>query len=66
MQLPVKMYTLSTCSHCKSAKKFLNDCAVKYKFTDTDTLTGDKTAAIIEDVKKIKSPLLISHDYHRR
>ncbi|MDP2725736.1 MAG: hypothetical protein Q8O44_05605 [Syntrophales bacterium] len=25
MQPDVKMYTLSTCSHCKAAKKFLDD-----------------------------------------
>ena len=27
-QLPVKMYTLSTCSHCKAAKKFMADLGV--------------------------------------
>ena len=52
MEKPVKVYTLSTCSHCKSAKKFLNECAVKYEFTDVDLLEGEERVAILEDVKK--------------
>ena len=49
---PIKIYSLSTCSHCKSAKKFLGDCTVKYEFVDVDTLKGDERKAILEDVKK--------------
>ncbi|OEU79972.1 MAG: NrdH-redoxin [Desulfobacterales bacterium C00003060] len=52
MQEPVNIYTLSTCSHCKATKKFLNDCAVKYDFTDVDLLKGEERAAILEDMKK--------------
>jgi glutaredoxin len=52
MQEPVMIYTLSTCSHCKATKKFLNDCAVEYDFTDVDLLEGEERAAILEDVKK--------------
>jgi glutaredoxin-like protein NrdH len=48
----VKMYTLSTCSHCKATKRFLDECAVKYEFTDVDLLEGEERAAILEDVKK--------------
>ena len=52
MERPVRMYTLSTCSHCKSTKRFLDECAVKYEFTDVDLLDGEGRAAILEDVKK--------------
>lgn len=52
MQEPVKIYTLSTCSHCKAAKKFLDDCGVKYEFTDVDLLDWEERAAILEDVKR--------------
>lgn len=52
MPQPVKMYTLSTCSHCKATKKFLDDCKVKYEFTDVDLLDVEERAAILEDVKK--------------
>jgi glutaredoxin-like protein NrdH len=48
----VKLYTLSTCGHCKSTKTFLNECKVKYDFTDVDLFQGDERAAILEDVKK--------------
>jgi glutaredoxin len=49
---PVKVYSLSTCSHCKATKKLLADCTVKYDFVDVDTLDGEERAAIVEDVKK--------------
>ena len=52
MQKPIKIYTLSTCSHCKATKKFLNDCQVKYNFTDVDLLDGEERDAILEDLKK--------------
>ncbi|MBN1105147.1 MAG: glutaredoxin family protein [Deltaproteobacteria bacterium] len=48
----VKMYSLSTCGHCKATKKFLNDCSIQYEFTDVDLLTGDERTAVLEDVKK--------------
>ncbi len=48
----VKVFSLSTCSHCKTTKKYLNDCTVKYEFVDVDLLKGDERKAIIEDVKK--------------
>jgi len=52
-QPDVKMYTLSTCSHCKATKKFLSDCEVQYDFTDVDLLEGEERQAILEDVRKI-------------
>ncbi len=52
MQVPVKIYTLSTCSHCKATKKFLNDCRVQYEFEDVDLLQGEERAAILEDVRE--------------
>ena len=52
MSEPVKMYTLSTCGHCKAAKKFLRDHGVAHHCTDVDLLTGDERKATIEEVKK--------------
>ena len=49
---PVKIFSLSTCGHCKSTKKFLSDCAVMYEFLDVDLLEGEERKAILEDVKK--------------
>ena len=50
---PVKMYTLSTCSHCKAVKRFLDRCTVSYDFTDVDTLTGDERSAVLADLRKL-------------
>ena len=49
---PIKLYSLSTCSHCKSTKKFLSDCTVLYEVVDVDLLKGEERQAILEDVRK--------------
>ena len=48
----VKIYSLTTCSHCKATKKFLADCTVKYEFVDVDAFKGEERKAILADVKK--------------
>jgi glutaredoxin-like protein NrdH len=48
----VKVYTLSTCGHCKATKKFLGDCGIQFEFTDVDLLTGEERTAILEEVKR--------------
>lgn len=66
MQPNIKIYTLSTCSHCKAAKRFLDECTVKYDATEVDLLTGKERAAILEEVKKLNPncsfPTLIIDD----
>ena len=52
MEKQIKIFTLSTCSHCKATKKFLDECQVKYEFEDVDMLKGEERKAILEDVKK--------------
>ena len=48
----IKLYSLSTCSHCKSTKKLLNECTVLYEFVDVDLLEGEERKAILDDVRK--------------
>lgn len=48
-----KIYSLSTCSHCKSCKKFLGDCGIEYEFTDVDLLPEEEKTATIEEIKKL-------------
>ena len=48
----VKIYSLSTCSHCKATKKLLGECTVQYDFVDVDLLQGDERKAVLDDVKK--------------
>jgi len=50
---PVKIFSLSTCSHCKSTKRLLDECTIQYEFVDVDLLEGDERKAIIEDIKKL-------------
>jgi len=53
MAQTVKMYTLSTCGHCRAAKKFIGDHGVMHDFTDVDLLTGEERKSVIEEVRKI-------------
>lgn len=48
----VKIFSLSTCSHCKSTKHLLAECTIKYEFIDVDLLEGEERKAILEDVRK--------------
>jgi len=66
MENNVKIYTLSTCSHCKATKRLLDECSVQYEFTDVDLLQGEDRSAILEDVKKLNPrcsfPTIIIND----
>jgi glutaredoxin-like protein NrdH len=53
MPPPVKMYTLSTCHHCKAAKKFLTGCGVAFDATDVDLLSGAEREAILAEVRRL-------------
>lgn len=50
MAKKVKMYTLSTCSHCKATKKFLNENNVAFDATDIDLLQGEAREAVLNEV----------------
>ena len=50
MTQKVKMYTLSTCSHCKAAKTFLRDNGINFEFRDVDLLQGSEKEDILNEV----------------
>jgi len=50
MAAKVKMYTLSTCSHCKATKKFMNDNKIAFDYIDVDLLQGQERQNILEEV----------------
>lgn len=50
--MTVKMFTLSTCGHCKAAKRFMGDNAVTYQSTDVDLLSGDERKSVLDEVRK--------------
>jgi glutaredoxin-like protein NrdH len=53
----IKIYTLSTCSHCKAAKKFLNDLSVQYDCIDVDLLDAENKATALDEVRKYNPKL---------
>ncbi len=50
MATKVKIYTLSTCSHCKAAKKFLNENNIVFDATDVDLLQGTDRENVLNEV----------------
>lgn len=49
---PIKLYALSTCGHCRNAKKLLNDCEVEFDVVEVDLTQGEERAQLIDEVKK--------------
>lgn len=49
----VKIYTLSTCSHCSATKRLLEACKVQYEFTDVDLLGVEERQAILADIRAL-------------
>lgn len=48
----VKLYALSTCSHCKRTKQFFQECKIVVDIVDVDLMTGKEREDIIEEVKR--------------
>jgi glutaredoxin-like protein NrdH len=52
MAAKVKMFTLSTCSHCKATKKFMQDNGIPFDCVDIDLLQGADRENILKEVEK--------------
>ena len=65
-QCEVKLYSLSTCSHCKDTKELLNQCQVNYDCVDVDTLDPDRRKTLLEEIRKLNPqctfPTLVAGD----
>jgi glutaredoxin len=48
----IKVYSVSTCSHCKATKKLLNEYKVAYDYVDVDMREGEDREAILEEMKR--------------
>ena len=57
MKKKIRMYTLSTCSHCKATKRFLTEHDITFDFTDVDLLGPAERAAVLEEVKGLNPRL---------
>ncbi|THB81818.1 MAG: glutaredoxin family protein [Desulfobacteraceae bacterium] len=49
----IKLYALSTCSHCKSTRRLLDEYDVIYEYEEVDLLEGDERKSCIKDIKEV-------------
>ena len=49
----VKVYSLSTCSHCKDTKEFLDQCGIDYDCVEIDKLDPEKRPKFLEEIKRL-------------
>ncbi len=52
-QPKVFLYALSTCGHCRAAKRFLDDQGVAYDFVYVDELSREELKKTLEEVAKV-------------
>jgi glutaredoxin-like protein NrdH len=48
----IKIYTLSTCSHCIRTKRFFKENGIDIEFIDVDLLTGAARERVMDEVRK--------------
>ena len=48
-----KLYTLSTCVHCRATKRFLKEHGIDYDYVDVDLLEGKEKEKIRDEVVKV-------------
>jgi glutaredoxin len=53
----VKLFALSTCSHCKNTKKLLDDNGVAYDKVDVDLTQGEERQQLVDEVRKYNPAL---------
>jgi glutaredoxin len=51
------MYTISTCGHCKAAKKFMNDHNIQHEFIDVDLCEREEKRAVLAELRKLNERL---------
>jgi len=49
----VFVYALSTCGHCRAAKKLLTDNGVEFDFVDVDLLPREELRKVLTEVAKL-------------
>lgn len=61
--IPVQIFTISTCIHCRALKKMLDAHGIAYEFTDVDLMPKEERksflAAVIQYNEKKTFPVVI-------
>jgi len=52
-----KLYTLSTCMHCRATKRFLKEHGIEYDYVDMDKLNGREKDEVRAELMKISGGL---------
>jgi glutaredoxin-like protein NrdH len=53
----VLMYTISTCIHCKAAKRFMREHNVPHEAIDVDLLDQEEKRTVLEEVRRVNKRL---------
>lgn len=53
----IKVYALSTCGHCRQARKLLDELGTDYTAVEVDLLGGEDRSRAIAEVKRINPAL---------
>lgn len=48
-----RLYTLSTCVHCKATKRFLKEKGIEFDYVDVDKIHGKEKQKILSEMMKI-------------
>ncbi|MCZ7356095.1 MAG: glutaredoxin family protein [Candidatus Methanoperedens sp.] len=56
-KIKAKLYTLSTCMHCRATKRFLKEHGIDYDYVDVDKLDGKERDEIRAEVMKLSGGL---------
>lgn len=66
--MPVFLYALSTCYHCRRTKKWLEDNKVPYDFVDVDLASDEEKQRLVEEVRNLTGasqfPVIIKGNRH--
>ncbi len=52
-----KLYTLSTCVHCKATKRFLKKNGIEYDYVDVDKLDGEEQDKVEQEILELTGGL---------
>ncbi len=53
----IKIYSLSTCGHCRQAKRLLDELGAEYSTIEVDRLGGEERSFALSEVRKINPAL---------
>ena len=49
----VRVYSLSTCGHCRSVKKLLDEHSIEHECVYADKLKGDERKEVLNEVRRL-------------